>query len=135
MTSMLQLSKAYEDKDVFMITYRSRRKQTRIQRVHYIRGIGMNPVYLFLGSLRIMGVLLRERPSILISTGSEIAIPALLLGKLIGCRTVYVESISRSKDLSGTGRILLGRVDNFLIQWPEVAQRYGNRVEYRGRLL
>lgn len=135
MTSMLQLSDAFEGRNVFMITYRSRRKPTKIQRVYYLRAIGVNPVYLILGSLRILSILIREKPSILLSTGAEIAIPAMMLGKILGCKTVFLESISRSQNLSATGQILMGRVDRFLIQWPEVAQKYAGRAEYRGRLL
>jgi UDP-N-acetylglucosamine:LPS N-acetylglucosamine transferase len=132
---MLQLSDAFEGRNVFMITYRSRRKPTKIQRVYYLRAIGVNPVYLILGSLRILSILIREKPSILLSTGAEIAIPAMMLGKILGCKTVFLESISRSQNLSATGQILMGRVDRFLIQWPEVAQKYAGRAEYRGRLL
>jgi UDP-N-acetylglucosamine:LPS N-acetylglucosamine transferase len=135
MTSMLQLSDAYEGKDVFMITYRSRRKPTRIQRVYYLRTIGVNPIYLIFGGLRTLSILIKERPSILLSTGAEIALPAMVIGRILGCKTVFLESISRSQDLSGTGRILMGMVDKFLIQWPELAQKYTSRAEYRGRLL
>lgn len=135
LTSMMQLSEAWRGRDVFVVTYSGPRKPTSLGRVYYIDEIMINPIRLVTGAMNILRILAEEKPSVVISTGAEIALPALTLSKLVGAKTVFVESISRSRDLSLTGKLLLGKVDHFLVQWPELKSKYGNEVEYRGRLL
>ena len=94
-----------------------------------------DPFKSIIGSLQILRILVRERPSMSISTGSEVAIPFMFLSKLLESKTVYVESVARVSALSRAGLLLYGKVDYFLVQWPELLKKYGSKAEYRGRLL
>ncbi|AET38377.1 N-acetylglucosaminyldiphosphodolichol N-acetylglucosaminyltransferase anchoring subunit ALG14 Ecym_2667 [Eremothecium cymbalariae DBVPG len=49
-------------------------------------------------------------------------------------KIVYVESLARIKTLSMTGRLLYPFVDEFVVQWPELARRY-RRARYFGILV
>lgn len=40
------------------------------------------------------------------------------------CRLVFVESFARVTRLSLTGRILYPLADEFIVQWPQLHQRY-----------
>src|ERR1700722_17801202 len=61
--------------------------------------------------------ILREvRPDVIISTGSGIAVPFLLLGKTFGIKVLFIESVTRTRNLSLTGRLLYPFVDKFLVQ-------------------
>jgi UDP-N-acetylglucosamine:LPS N-acetylglucosamine transferase len=135
MSSVLHLNKAYSDVDTFLITYKGEIDSGPFRRVYNIARIGYNPIRLLVASFRILDILVEERPSIVISTGAEIALPALILARALGMKTVFLESASRTRDLSRTGKILLGKVDHFLVQWPRLVERYGKEVEYQGRLL
>jgi beta-1,4-N-acetylglucosaminyltransferase len=75
-----------------------------------------------------------EKPSVIISTGAGVAIPFLLLGRLAGARTVYIESLTRITDLSLTGRLVYPVVRDFFVQWPELAGRY-RRARFRGQVV
>lgn len=79
-------------------------------------------------------VLAERRPDVLLSTGAGVAVPFLLAGRRLGIHTIYLESITRLGELSLSGRMLYGRVDEFLVQWPELAQRFP-RSSYRGGIL
>ena len=79
-------------------------------------------------------ILETERPDMVISTGAGIAVPLLLRARSMGIPTLYLESIARSENLSLSGRLLYGRVDRFLVQWPELAERF-EKAEYLGRIL
>ncbi len=93
------------------------------------------PITLLVSFFSILRIFLRHRPHMIFSTGSEIALPAFLLGKfLFGAKVVYVECFTRIKTLSLTGKIVYGFSDRFLVQWPELAARY-DRALYRGRLI
>jgi len=135
LTSMCELMEAFGERDIFLITYEGIRKPSGFHRVYYIRRMYNNPFKFIVGSLQILRVLICERPSMSISTGSEVAIPFMLFSKLLGSKTVYVESVARISVLSRAGLLLYGKVDYFLVQWPELLKKYGSKAEYRGRLL
>jgi beta-1,4-N-acetylglucosaminyltransferase len=73
------------------------------------------------------------RPQAMLSTGGGLAPPFFLVGKLLGVRLVYVESLTRTESLSLSGRLVRRLTDEFFAQWPEVARRAG--VRYEGSLL
>lgn len=76
-------------------------------------------------------ILHREKPTCIISTGAGIAIPFLLLGRVLGIKTVYIESFARKTDLSLTGKVVYWTTDVFFVQSQDLADRY-RRAVYRG---
>ena len=79
-------------------------------------------------------VLLRVRPAAILSTGPAIAVPVSVLGKLLGARVIFVETGSRVKTLSLTGRIMYRWADLFFVQWPQLKERLPRAI-YAGRLV
>ena len=51
-------------------------------------------------------VLWRRRPTVILSTGAGLASSFFVVGRLLGIRLVYVESITPVTDLSLTGRLI-----------------------------
>lgn len=84
--------------------------------------------------LQIWPILRRSRPDAVLANGPSIAVPAVLLGKLMGARIVYVESASRVSELSSSGRIVYPFADLFIVQWPQLQQQYRKAI-YAGRLV
>ena len=78
-------------------------------------------------------VLLKERPTCIISSGAGIAIPFLYLGRLLRARTIYLESFARWKKLSLTGRVVYPVVHDFLVQSSEIDGGLRKAV-YRGKV-
>ena len=78
--------------------------------------------------------LLVLRPDVVISCGTGMTVPVFLSARTLGIPTVFIESMSRVQTLSKTGRILLGRVNLFMVQWKELAERIPT-VVYGGQLL
>lgn len=79
-------------------------------------------------------LLRRQRPDAVLSTGAGLAVPFFLVGKLLGVRLVYVESLTRTESISLSGRLLYPFADRFFAQWPEAANRL-KRAEYAGSIL
>lgn len=79
-------------------------------------------------------VLLRERPRLVISTGADVAVPTVLLGKLLGARIVFIETAAAPEG-SLSGRICSRIADLFVVQWPEQASRHPRAVRASGPLL
>jgi UDP-N-acetylglucosamine:LPS N-acetylglucosamine transferase len=79
-------------------------------------------------------VLRRARPDAILSTGAGLAVPFFLVGKLLGIRLVYVESVTRTETISLSGRLVYRLADRFFVQWPRAAEGR-RRAEYAGAVL
>jgi hypothetical protein len=79
-------------------------------------------------------VVRERRPDAILSTGAALAVPFFVIGRLHGCRLVYVESLTRTRGLSLSGRMVYPLAHEFFVQWPEVASRY-RRARHVGSLL
>ncbi len=83
----------------------------------------------------ILKILRQESPDVLVSTGSDVAIPFFLLARLLGIHTIFIESVCRTKTLSVTGKIVYYLSDEFYVQWPELADDLGTKAQYAGSVL
>lgn len=75
----------------------------------------------------------KQDPDVILSTGAALAVPFFLLGKLLGRRLVYVESLTRVEGLSLSGRLVYPLADAFFVQWPQAAR--GARLRYEGSVI
>jgi UDP-N-acetylglucosamine:LPS N-acetylglucosamine transferase len=73
-------------------------------------------------------ILWKEKPDVVISTGASVAVNFAFAAWLLGIRIVYVESISRSRELSISGRLVYPIADEFYVQWPDLCQKYPKAV-------
>ncbi|MFG0242156.1 MAG: UDP-N-acetylglucosamine--LPS N-acetylglucosamine transferase [Phycisphaerales bacterium JB054] len=71
--------------------------------------------------LRLLLIILRERPKIIISTGAAPGYFAIRFGKLLGARTIWLDSIANVEEVSMTGRLVRKHADLWLTQWPHLA--------------
>ncbi len=90
-----------------------------------------HPLRVILVLVRCISVILRERPNVVISTGAAAGCIMCFLGKLLGAKIIWVDSITNVKLVSLSGRMVRYIADLFLVQWPELAERYSN-AEYIG---
>ncbi len=79
-------------------------------------------------------ILRKRKPEAIISTGAGVAVPFYVVGKLLGIRLVYVESLARTETLSLSGRLVYPLVDRFFVLWPDLAEKH-RRAEYVGTVL
>jgi beta-1,4-N-acetylglucosaminyltransferase len=80
-------------------------------------------------------LLVRNRPDVILSTGSEMAIPAFLIGRCMpGTVLIHLETAIRVHDLSLSGKVLLRLSDYFFVQWPGLEEKYKGEVRYIGRI-
>ena len=146
LTEALSTIEAFEGYDVFLIVHNFpslRRiqldKVRRIYRLSIVLGYSSWIAVLltaFVNLFQLIRIFWIERPSILFSTGAEIAIPAFYIGKIFfRTKLIFLESLARVKALSYTGKLLYPIVDLFLVQWPELLEKVGHKAVYGGRLI
>ena len=66
----------------------------------------------------------RHRPQTILTTGAGIAVPFCYVGRLLGCRVIYVECLSRVSEPSLTGRLVEPVAHELYVQWPQLVTRY-----------
>jgi UDP-N-acetylglucosamine:LPS N-acetylglucosamine transferase len=83
---------------------------------------------------QILAIVLRERPDVVVSTGALPGLLGVLFAKrLLGARTIWVDSLANAGELSLSGRSARAHADLWLTQWPELATPRGPR--YVGSIL
>lgn len=137
LTEMLELREAFAGHGVFYVTYISERAETLAghEQVYQLQNIGVSPWRLLRAAWIAIRIFLRERPDLLVSTGSEIALPFFYLAWLLGIKTIFVESVCRLSTPSQTGRLVYPIATEFYVQWPALAPVYGPKARYAGGLL
>lgn len=78
-------------------------------------------------------ILEKEKPTHIISCGAMCTVPVCIIGKLMKIKVIYVESYTRIRDLSLTGKILYPFADLFVVQWKQLLAMYPKAV-YGGAL-
>jgi UDP-N-acetylglucosamine:LPS N-acetylglucosamine transferase len=76
-------------------------------------------------ALSVLAILLRERPDVVISTGAAPGYFAVALGKRLGAKTIWVDSMANVETLSLSGQRAGRHADLWLTQWPHLAQGDG----------
>lgn len=66
----------------------------------------------------------KEKPDIVISTGTYVALPFLLYCKLFRKKFIYIETFARVTDTTKAGRFMYKFADLFIYQWPELKKFY-----------
>lgn len=128
-TQLLRLRPAFDGHDVTWVTVREGyRSQVAGARFHRIQDATRNDkAALVLVALQVAWILLRTRPDVVVSTGAAPGYVALRLGKLMGCRTAWIDSIANAETISMAGRLAQPYADLWLTQWPHLARDAGPR--------
>ena len=79
-------------------------------------------------------ILRKERPRLILSTGAGPVVPFALVGKLFGVQSIFVETFTRVKTPSLTGRIMYRLASYFFFQWSALG-RYFPKGVYGGPLV
>jgi len=92
------------------------------------------PLRVLIVLMRCFKIVLREKPSVVISTGAAAGCIMCFLGKLSGAKVIWLDSITNVDRISLSGRMVRYIADLFLVQWPELAEKHSN-VEYVGAVV
>ena len=81
-------------------------------------------------------LILKYRPKLIFTNGGgELAIPFAYLGKLFGCKIIFMETISRVESKSKAAQMIYPIADVFLVQWEKNLAKYGKKAKYWGSIL
>jgi UDP-N-acetylglucosamine:LPS N-acetylglucosamine transferase len=122
-TEMMHLKEVFDGHDVvFVCTLEMYQSEVGSNRFYAIPGVSRLYKRLILVSIaKLLFILVRERPEIVITTGSGPGLLALFFSKMLGARTVWIDSIASVEHLSLSGKMAKKFADLWLTQWPHLA--------------
>jgi len=137
LSQLLKLADSWVGYETVFVTTTDvmREKLQRLGKVYIVGECNrQNPGRVAKVFFRCAGAILRERPDIVMSTGAAAGCMLCLLGKILGAKVIWIDSITNVERISLSGRIVRYIADLFLVQWPELISRY-KKVEYAGSLV
>lgn len=129
-----RLEPAFEGHDVaYLTTDAGHRSEVTPARLHTVADANRwSRLALARSAVKILWVLVRERPDVVVSTGAAPGYFAVRCAKLMGARTAWIDSVANVEELSLSGRMASTQADLCLTQWPHLA---GGPVGYEGTVL
>ena len=131
---LLRLRPAFEGAQVTWLTTEAEYAREVEGPLHVVRDANLwNKTALLLMFLQVAWRLVLLRPDVVITTGAAPGFAAVVFGRLLGARTIWVDSIANSETLSTSG-IKVGRWAHvWLTQWEHLAKPDG--PQYWGAVL
>jgi len=137
LSELLPLASSWKGRDCFSVTTTEvvRDKLMAYGNVYVVGESNReHPCRVLLALFRCIGIIVKERPSVILSTGASVGCILCYLGKLIGAKIVWVDSITNVPRPSFSGRMVRPISDLFLVQWSELAEHLDN-AEYAGAII
>ncbi|MCP4743621.1 MAG: oligosaccharide biosynthesis protein Alg14 [Actinomycetales bacterium] len=72
-------------------------------------------------ALKMAWVVMRLRPTHVVTTGAAPGYFAIFFSKLLGARTLWIDSVANAEELSMSGSKARGTANEVWSQWPELA--------------
>ena len=138
LVQMMRLRDAFKEHDNFLVTYNSEATKN-LENAYLIKFEGWDlkgKILLIRSIIKTIKILVKEKPDVIISTGGgEIAVPFCYIGKVMGAKVIFIETLSRITTQSGGGRLVYPVADLFLVQWESLLKKYGPKAKYWGKVI
>jgi len=130
LTELLQVEEAYKALPHYYVTDAriDSREFAGHEKTYFVECPRRNPFKSLVNLVQSLNVLLREKPTTILSTGADTAFFTCLLGKLLGAKLVFIESFARIREPSLSGRLLYPLADHFFVQWPDLKAKLPRAV-------
>jgi len=86
----------------------------------------------------IIVIFLKEKPDVVVTTGAAAGYFALKIGKMMGARTIWIDSIANAEEMSLSGQKVYRAADLWLTQWEHLAGKEnpdGSKPVFKGAVL
>lgn len=80
----------------------------------------------------LLSIIWREKPKAIMTTGAAPGLMCLLVGKIVGKKTIWIDSIANVQHLSASGRIASRFASKIYTQWKDLATP---EVAFAGNIL
>lgn len=132
---LLRLREAFEGADVlYVTTQKAYEPMVNGARFRAVVDANRNrKLRMLVLIFQLIWILLRERPTSIVTTGAAPGYLALRMGKLLGIKTLWIDSIANAEELSLSGRLAMRHADKVLTQWQHLAVE--GKIGYEGAVI
>jgi UDP-N-acetylglucosamine:LPS N-acetylglucosamine transferase len=133
---MRRIMPAFEGLDVSYASIRPEYQDEALGRPYYYFSDfhRFNKRGIFKSAFKIIWIVMKVRPKVVISTGSAPTLVALATAKLLfGARTIWIDSLANVEHLSSSGKAARFVADTWLTQWEHLGTDKGPK--YWGSVL
>jgi UDP-N-acetylglucosamine:LPS N-acetylglucosamine transferase len=81
---------------------------------------------------QLLNIFIKFKPDVVITTGAAAGVVAVFLGKIFRSKTIWVESIANTEQLSLSGNLVKSHVNIMLTQYKHLAD--GDKLQYQGKI-
>jgi UDP-N-acetylglucosamine:LPS N-acetylglucosamine transferase len=124
---IMLLSDAFEGAEVFYAcTEYDQAKRYNLKEFFEIKDYNQSePFKVIMGFSETFKLLRSVRPDVVISTGAAPGLLCIVWGRILGAKTIWVDSIANSERLSLSGRLALYVAHLVITQWEHLASEEG----------
>ncbi len=133
-TELLRLQPAFEDHElIYMSTHESFAASVKGFEYHVIPDFSRwNPLKIPAVMYKIYKKLARIKPDVIVTTGAAPGVIALFVGKILGIKTIWVESLCHAEKVSISGKMVELFADRVYTQWEHLAT---SKIVYAGNIM
>lgn len=91
-----------------------------------------NKFNLILQFFQVFWIVFNQKPQIIISTGASVGIWAMITGRFLGSKTIWLDSIANHNTISLSGKLVKPFCTIFLTQWKHLESKSTN---FKGNVL
>lgn len=131
---LLRLRPAFQDMDVvFVSTNKSFASLVVPYPFYAIKDFSRkNKLDIIKGFFEILKIIRKERPSTIITTGAAPGLIAIIVGRLLFCKTIWIDSLANVEELSMSGKIAIKFANKVYTQWAHLESE---KVTYAGSVI
>lgn len=130
---LLRLIPLYEKYNTVFVSTRADFEETVSGPFYTISDFNRNNMKgFFKASVAIYKILKNERPDVVITTGAAPGLLSLIVARIFGIKTIWLDSIANVEELSMSGRIASKFCSRVYTQWPDLATE---KIVYAGNVL
>lgn len=137
LSEMLELHDLFKKYDYHIITEKTKSNKELTKKypkkVNFLvygtkKNFLVYPFKLLYNCFKSLFLYIKIRPNVIITTGAHTAGPMCCIGKIFGCKIIYIETLANMHTKTITGRIIYHFADLFIVQWESMLKLYPKAV-------
>lgn len=131
---LLRIAQPLEDRYdvVYMSTHEKCKTMIDSNRFYKLPDFNRSNAWKMLAAVfKVIGVLLKERPAAVLTTGAAPGLLTIVVAKFLFRNTIWIDSVANVKTMSGCGHVARYFAKHVYTQWPDLAD---DSVDYVGNI-
>ncbi|SDH62948.1 PssD/Cps14F family polysaccharide biosynthesis glycosyltransferase [Alteribacillus bidgolensis] len=135
LTQLMQLKPLFEKYDYYLVTEKTevtaamKKKHPMSFLVYGARNYPISYLFKFsFNCFKSLGIFLKERPDVVVTTGVHTAVPMCYIAKLFRKKVVFIESFAKTSSPTLSGKLVYPIADLFIVQWETMLEHYPKAI-------